>query len=86
MELTILVPRLLAAMADQGPSNSGDLATWVTGVATVLLFGATLGLIVVGSKQIRTEREKRLQQERDTTASMLRSQAELISAWIVQEG
>jgi hypothetical protein len=51
--------------------NWGDVATWVTGIATIALF-------VVGFIQISTERKSRMKSES-------RAQAELVSCWIVKE-
>ncbi len=59
--------------------NWGDVATWFQGIVTLALF-------IVAFIQIRTEREYRLRREAAEEGKALRSQAELISAWIVAEG
>jgi hypothetical protein len=51
--------------------DQGDLATWITGFATIALF-------IVGFFQIRNEREVRLSGAR-------RNQAEHIATWIARE-
>jgi hypothetical protein len=56
----------------------GDVATWVQGIATVLLF-------VVGFLQINNERNQRIKRDKDVELQKRRAQAELISAWIVKE-
>ncbi len=66
-------------------SESGDVATWVTGIATILLFAATLGLVLVGFKQIEIEREARAKREAADLEMHMRAQAELISAWFEGE-
>lgn len=59
-------------------ANWGDIATWVTGAATVLLFGAAL-------YQIYVERLARIRAERKLEERQKRQQAEQISSWIVKE-
>ncbi len=49
----------------------GDIATWVTGIATIALF-------VIGFIQISTERNLRKARES-------RAQSELVSCWVVKE-
>jgi hypothetical protein len=61
-----------------GPWFWGDVATWVTGIAT-------LALIYIGFRQIRNERLARLKREKESELSQTRSQAELISSWIADE-
>jgi hypothetical protein len=56
----------------------GDVATWVTGVATIALF-------IIGFLQIRNERKERLHREKDQEVRQRRSQAELVSCWRVKE-
>ena len=56
----------------------GDLATWITGIAT-------LALIIIGFIQINIERTLRIKRERDIEKRTKRRQAELISSWIVTE-
>jgi hypothetical protein len=56
----------------------GDVATWVTGIATILLF-------VIGFMQIQTERKARIRREKELENQGRREQAELISAWIASE-
>ncbi len=53
----------------------GDIATWVTGIATIALF-------IIGFLQIRNERESRIKRENELENQRRRSQAELISSWI----
>jgi hypothetical protein len=56
----------------------GDVATWVTGIATILLF-------VIGFLQIRNERRSRIKSEKKQEDRQKRSQAELVSCWRVKE-
>jgi hypothetical protein len=56
----------------------GDLATWVTGIATIALF-------IIGFLQIRNERISRLKSEKVQEERQRRIQAELISSWIVKK-
>lgn len=55
----------------------GDLATWVTGIATIALF-------VIGFIQIRNEREARIKSEKEAELLKARIQAEHIAAWEVK--
>jgi len=55
----------------------GDVATWVTGIATVALF-------YIAFVQIRVERDARLKRDKELKDSMQRSQAESVSCWIVE--
>ena len=57
---------------DSTQINWGDIATWVTGLASIALF-------IVAFIQIQTERNIRLKREK-------RNQAEHISCWIIAEG
>jgi hypothetical protein len=61
-----------------GPLFWGDVATWVTGLATIALF-------VIGFLQIRRERLTRIKSEKESETRQLRVQAELISSWIARE-
>ncbi len=56
----------------------GDVATWVTSIATIALF-------MIAFAQIRNEREARIQREKDLVEQEKRSQAEQVSGWIVKE-
>jgi len=56
----------------------GDIATWVTGIATIALF-------IIGFIQIRNERNARLTAEKEARIHSRRNQAENISCWIVKE-
>jgi hypothetical protein len=56
----------------------GDLATWVTGIATIALF-------VIGFIQIRNERKARIKRENELEDLKKRDQADHISCWIVRE-
>lgn len=56
----------------------GDVATWVTGVATVSLF-------IVGFIQICRERQSRIASEIKRENHEIREQAEHISSWIAKE-
>jgi hypothetical protein len=68
----------LLILTESTPTNWGDVATWVTGIATIALF-------VIAFIQIRTERQARIKRERDSESKAQREQAELISSWIVLE-
>ena len=57
----------------------GDVATWVTGIATIALF-------VIAFWQIRVERAARRQAEEDRLSALRRSQAEHVAGWIAGEG
>jgi hypothetical protein len=56
----------------------GDVATWVTGIATIALF-------IIGFLQIRNERLSRIKREAEIEVRNRRNQAEQISSWIVKE-
>jgi hypothetical protein len=56
----------------------GDVATWVTGIATIALF-------VIGFLQIRNERNSRIKRELEVANQTKRSQAEKIAAWVTLE-
>jgi hypothetical protein len=56
----------------------GDIATWVTGIATIALF-------VIGFIQIRNERISRVKIEIEKEILKGRAQAELISCWYAKE-
>lgn len=56
----------------------GDVATWVTGIATIALF-------IIGFLQIRNERISRIKIEKDLENRQIRAQAELVSSWKVKE-
>jgi hypothetical protein len=58
--------------------NWGDIATWVTGIATIALF-------IIGFIQIRNERQLRVKSEKEHELGVRRDQAENISSWIVKE-
>ena len=55
----------------------GDVATWVTGVATIALF-------IVALIQIRNERLARIAMEKELTVSKTHDQANRISCWLVK--
>jgi len=57
----------------------GDVATWVTGIATIALF-------IIGFWQIRIEREARQTADAERRSSVRRLQAEQVAAWIAREG
>ncbi len=73
-----MIMYMIHGLRTLGPINWGDMATWVTGGATILLF-------IVGFWQIRNERISRTKREKETENQKKRSQAELISSWIVAE-
>ena len=56
----------------------GDVATWVTGIATIALF-------IIGFWQIRNEREARLRAEAERLSAVRRNQAEHVAVWIAGE-
>lgn len=56
----------------------GDIATWVTSIATIALF-------IIGFIQIRNERQARIKREKEEVAIKKRDQAEHISSWIVRQ-
>lgn len=56
--------------------NWGDVATWITGIATIALF-------VIGFIQIRNERRFRISREKELENLKKREQSEHISAWLV---
>lgn len=56
----------------------GDVATWVTGIATIALF-------VVAFWQINIERAERKRQNKEAVDRQKRDQAEHITSWIVGE-
>ena len=56
----------------------GDVATWVTGIATIALF-------IIGFLQIRNERMLRMKSEKELEFRNRREQAERISSWIIRE-
>jgi hypothetical protein len=56
----------------------GDLATWIMGIATIALF-------IIGFIQLHNEREIRKREKIEGETKKLRSQAENISCWIVNE-
>ena len=56
----------------------GDIATWVTGIATIALF-------IIGFLQIRNERMSRIKGEKELETRNRRDQAEYISCWLVKE-
>jgi hypothetical protein len=56
----------------------GDVATWVTGIATIALF-------IIGFIQIRNERLSRIKSAKEREAHQIRAQAELISCWKVKD-
>ena len=55
----------------------GDVATWVTGIATIALF-------IIGFTQIHNERISRIKAEKESYARIKRDQAEQISSWLVK--
>jgi hypothetical protein len=57
----------------------GDVATWVTGIATIALF-------VIGFWQIRIERNARLKADAERLSATRQQQAEQVAAWISTEG
>lgn len=57
--------------------NWGDIATWVTGIATIALF-------IIGFIQIRNERISRIKAEKKIETRDKRDQAERISSWFVK--
>ena len=57
----------------------GDVATWVTGIVTILLF-------VLAFWQIRIEREARREAENKRLSALRRYQAERVAGWIAGEG
>jgi len=57
----------------------GDVATWVTGVATIALF-------LVALRQIKIEREARRAAEDERSSALRRYQAERVAGWIAGEG
>ena len=56
----------------------GDVATWVTGIATLLLFAGAYW-------QIHIERQARIEREKERDLRRIRSQAEHLSTWIAKE-
>ncbi len=56
----------------------GDMATWITGIVTILLFIVTL-------LQINNERKARNKHEAEAFKKEKVEQAELVSAWIAEE-
>jgi hypothetical protein len=56
----------------------GDIATWVTGIATIALF-------IIGFLQIRNERKMRIKSEKELEFHNKRKQAEHISSWVIRE-
>ncbi len=72
------IAQCFAGSSNGVTSNCGDLATWVTGLATVALF-------VIGFAQIWNERTLRIKRDRTQELATRRAQAELISAWWVTE-
>ncbi len=56
----------------------GDVATWVTGITSILLF-------IVAFWQIKLERSARRKSEKDRLSVQRRHQAEHIAAWIETE-
>ena len=62
----------------QNGSIWGDVATWVTGIATIALF-------IIGFLQIRNERILRMKSEKELEFRNRRKQAEHISSWIIRE-
>jgi hypothetical protein len=60
------------------PNNIGDVATWVTGVATIALF-------IVAFYQIKNERIARQKAEIERLTNAIRDQAEHLAAWIVED-
>jgi len=58
--------------------DPGDLATWVTGISSILLF-------IVAFWQIRLERSARQKAESERLDARRRHQAEQIAAWIEAE-
>ena len=67
-----MIALITSSLIDSGSINWGDIATWVTGVATIALF-------IVAFIQIQTERNLRTEREK-------RNQAEHLSSWIIGEG
>jgi len=53
-----MIANITNILRDSAPINWGDVATWVTGFATLLLF-------IVALFQIRVERMARIKRERD---------------------
>lgn len=66
----------LMSLIDATAVNWGDVATWVTGLATIALF-------VIGFLQIRIERDARRRRELEAERAGRREQAERISCWVV---
>ena len=58
------------------PNPWGDVATWVTGIATIALF-------IVAFYQIRNERMARQRADNERLINVRRGQAEHIATWIV---
>jgi len=57
----------------------GDVATWVTGIATIALF-------IIGFCQIRNERKARERADDEKRVSARCSQADQIAVWIAMQG
>jgi len=73
-----MIANITNILRDSAPINWGDVATWVTGFATLLLF-------IVALFQIRVERMARIKRERESETRARRDQAEHISCWVVTE-
>ncbi len=58
--------------------NCGDIATWVTGIATIALF-------IIGFLQIKNEKQLRIKREKEIQYSKEREQADQISCWVENE-
>lgn len=56
----------------------GDVATWVTGIATLIL-------IYIGFLQIKNERESRIKNDLQINLQKRREQAEKVACWIIGE-